>query len=70
MFYANHTSLNYTMIAKISSLSQDKSNNSPLRDKLILIVFGLSGLTALVYEIIWIRPLSWFCSANVHWKSK
>ena len=39
-------------------MSQDKSNDSSLRDKLILIVFGLSGLTALVYEIIWIRPLS------------
>ncbi len=39
-------------------MSQDKSNHSSLRDKLILIVFGLSGLTALVYEIIWIRPLS------------
>ncbi len=26
--------------------------------KLLLIIFGLSGMTALIYEIIWIRPLS------------
>jgi len=26
--------------------------------KLLLIIFGLTGMTALIYEIIWIRPLS------------
>lgn len=26
--------------------------------KLLLILFGISGMTALIYEIIWIRPLS------------
>ena len=39
-------------------MSEDKSNGSSLRGKLILIIFGLSGLTALVYEIIWISPLT------------
>jgi len=45
-------------LPKIINLSEDKSNDSPLRGKLILIIFGFSGLTALVYEIVWIRPLS------------
>lgn len=29
-----------------------------MRSNLILIVFGISGMTALIYEITWIRPLS------------
>jgi len=29
-----------------------------LNKKLLLIIFGISGMTALIYEIIWIRPLS------------
>jgi spermidine synthase len=39
-------------------LSQDESNHSSFRNKLILIIFGLSGMSALIYEVIWIRPLS------------
>jgi len=29
-----------------------------MNKKLLLILFGISGMTALIYEIIWIRPLS------------
>ncbi len=29
-----------------------------MNKKLILIIFGLSGMTALIYEIVWIRPLT------------
>jgi len=29
-----------------------------MNKKLLLIIFGLTGMTALIYEIIWIRPLS------------
>jgi len=29
-----------------------------MNKKLLLIIFGISGMTALIYEIIWIRPLS------------
>ena len=29
-----------------------------MNTKLILIIFGLTGMTALIYELIWIRPLS------------
>ena len=31
---------------------------SPFYNKLIIVIFGLSGMSALIYEIIWIRPLS------------
>ena len=31
---------------------------SIMNKKLLLIIFGISGMTALIYEIIWIRPLS------------
>jgi len=33
-------------------------NCSIMNKKLLLILFGISGMTALIYEIIWIRPLS------------
>ena len=36
----------------------DSSNQFNLKNKLIIIIFGLSGMTALIYEIVWIRPLS------------
>ena len=29
-----------------------------MNKKLLLIIFGLTGMTALIYEIIWIRPLT------------
>ena len=29
-----------------------------MNKKLLLILFGISGMTALIYEMIWIRPLS------------
>ena len=29
-----------------------------MNKKLLLILFGISGMTALIYEIIWIRPLT------------
>ncbi|MGV7226208.1 MAG: spermidine synthase [Nitrosopumilus sp.] len=29
-----------------------------MNKKLLLVIFGISGMTALIYEIIWIRPLS------------
>jgi spermidine synthase len=32
--------------------------DSILRSSLLLIIFGISGMTALIYEITWIRPLS------------
>ena len=32
--------------------------NSIMNKKLLLILFGISGMTALIYEMIWIRPLS------------
>ncbi len=31
---------------------------SSFYNKLIIVIFGLSGMSALIYEIIWIRPLS------------
>ena len=39
-------------------MGDDISNYSTLNQKLILIIFGLSGMTALIYEIVWIRPLT------------
>ena len=42
-------------------LNEIKGNykvNRILNKKLLLIIFGISGMTALIYEIIWIRPLS------------
>jgi len=34
--------------------------------KLLIIIFGLSGMSALIYEIIWIRPLSLVFGSNVY----
>ena len=39
-------------------MSEDSTKYSKFSNKLIIIIFGLSGMTALIYEIIWIRPLS------------
>jgi spermidine synthase len=38
-------------------VNKDSSNQNYL-NKLIIVIFGLSGMTALIYEIVWIRPLS------------
>ncbi len=38
-------------------MSEDSSVHNYL-NKLIIVIFGLSGMTALIYEIVWIRPLS------------
>jgi spermidine synthase len=37
-----------------------------MNKKLLLIIFGLSGMTALIYEIIWIRPLSLVFGTTVY----
>lgn len=36
----------------------ENSDKKNYLNKLIIIIFGLSGMTALIYEIVWIRPLS------------
>lgn len=36
-------------------MSEEKSRSY---NKLIILIFGLSGMSALIYEVIWIRPLS------------
>jgi spermidine synthase len=38
-------------------VSEDSSDHYYL-NKLIIVIFGISGMTALIYEIVWIRPLS------------
>ncbi len=37
-----------------------------MNKKLLLIIFGISGMTALIYEIIWIRPLSLVFGTTVY----
>ncbi len=37
-----------------------------MNKKILLILFGISGMTALIYEIIWIRPLSLVFGTTVY----
>ncbi len=37
-----------------------------MNKKLLLIIFGISGMTALIYEMIWIRPLSLVFGTTVY----
>ncbi len=37
-----------------------------MNKKVLLILFGISGMTALIYEIIWIRPLSLVFGTTVY----
>jgi len=37
-----------------------------LNKKLLLIIFAVSGLTALIYEMIWIRPLTLVFGATIY----
>lgn len=39
----------------VKNMSEEKSG---WYNKLIILIFGLSGMSALIYEIVWIRPLS------------
>ena len=37
-----------------------------MKKNLLLILFAISGMTALIYEVIWIRPLSLVFGATIY----
>lgn len=45
---------------------EDKGNSQQMGEYLILVGFGLSGMAALIYEVVWIRPLSVVFGSSVY----